>query len=201
MRSGGNPRSTSSVSRRRPSYGLHFDDQDKRVEAYRKEVGTKIRRIEAALKRARVGGTVVIDAKWAPISELILARAKRVRADLLLVHAKSGRLAGFMGGSVARQIARRLDPLLASLLESSPPSAARVPSTAIPRSMYPAPSAGVKKLPVDAYLYGNYSSRGGVAISTHSPRTALRWHSGIWRSRWLAGSSRRFCAVWRWGPC
>ena len=112
MRSGGNPRSTSSVSRRRPSYGLHFDDQDKRVEAYRKEVGTKIRRIEAALKRARVGGTVVIDAKWAPISELILARAKRVRADLLLVHAKSGRLAGFMGGSVARQIARRLDPLL-----------------------------------------------------------------------------------------
>ena len=172
MRSGGNPRSTSSVSRRRPSYGLHFDDQDKRVEAYRKEVGTKIRRIEAALKRARVGGTVVIDAKWAPISELILARAKRVRADLLLVHAKSGRLAGFMGGSVARQIARRLDPLLerdasvgdaiaieaplfASLLESSPPSAARVPSTAIPRSMYPAPSAGVKKLPVDAYLYGN----------------------------------------------
>jgi hypothetical protein len=135
-------------------YGLHFDDQDKRVEAYRKEVGTKIRRIEAALKRARVGGTVVVDAKWAPISELILARAKRVRADLLLVHAKSGRLAGFMGGSVARQIVRRLDPLLASLLESSPPSAARVPSTAIPRSMYPAPSAGVKKLPVDAYLYG-----------------------------------------------
>ena len=89
-----------------PSYGLHFDDQDKRVEAYRKEVGTKIKRIEAALKRARVEGTVVIDAKWAPISELILARAKRVRADLLLVHAKSGRLAGFMGGSVTRQLLR-----------------------------------------------------------------------------------------------
>jgi len=89
-----------------PSYGLHFDDQDKRIEAYRKEVGTKIHRIEAALKRARVDGTVVIDAKWAPISELILARAKRVRADLLLVLAKSGRLAGFMGGSVTRQLLR-----------------------------------------------------------------------------------------------
>lgn len=89
-----------------PSYGLHFDDQDKRVEAYRKEVGRKVRRIEAALKRARVEGTVVVDAKWAPISELILARAKRVRADLLLVLAKSGRLAGFMGGSVTRQLLR-----------------------------------------------------------------------------------------------
>ena len=89
-----------------PSYGLHFDDQDKQVEAYRKDVARKIRRIEAALKRARVEGTVVIDAKWAPISELILARAKRVRADLLLVLAKSGRLAGFMGGSVTRQLLR-----------------------------------------------------------------------------------------------
>jgi len=89
-----------------PSYGLHFDDQDKRVEAYRKDVGKKIQRIETALKRARVEGTVVIDAKWAPISELILARAKRVRADLLLVLAKSGRLAGFMGGSVTRQLLR-----------------------------------------------------------------------------------------------
>jgi nucleotide-binding universal stress UspA family protein len=89
-----------------PSYDLHFDDQDERVEAYRKDVGKKIRRIQAALKRARVEGTVVIDAKWAPISELILARAKRVRADLLLVLAKSGRLAGFMGGSVTRQLLR-----------------------------------------------------------------------------------------------
>ena len=40
------------------------------------EVGTKIRRIEAALKRARIEGSVVIDAKWAPVSELILARAE-----------------------------------------------------------------------------------------------------------------------------
>ncbi|MBS1105303.1 MAG: putative universal stress protein [Deltaproteobacteria bacterium] len=89
-----------------PSYGLHFDDQDKRVEAYRKDVGAKIRRIEAALKRARVGGSVVIDAQWAPISELILARVEQVHADLLLVLAKSGRLAGFMGGSVTRQLLR-----------------------------------------------------------------------------------------------
>jgi len=89
-----------------PSYGLHFDDQDKRVEAYRKGVARKIQRVEATLKRARIEGSVVIDAKWAPISELILARAKRVRADLLLVLAKSGRLAGFMGGSVTRQLLR-----------------------------------------------------------------------------------------------
>jgi nucleotide-binding universal stress UspA family protein len=89
-----------------PSYGLHFEHQDKRVEAYRKDVGRKIQRIEATLKRARVEGSVVIDAQWAPISELILARVEQVRADLLLVLAKSGRLAGFMGGSVTRQLLR-----------------------------------------------------------------------------------------------
>jgi nucleotide-binding universal stress UspA family protein len=37
---------------------------------------------------------------------LILSQAQRVHADLLLVFAKSGRLAGFMGGSVTRQVLR-----------------------------------------------------------------------------------------------
>jgi nucleotide-binding universal stress UspA family protein len=48
----------------------------------------------------------VVDARWAPISERVLARARRVDADLVAVFAKSGPLAGFMGGSVTRQILR-----------------------------------------------------------------------------------------------
>jgi len=89
-----------------PAYGIHFDDQDPRVESYRKRVGRQLQAIESRLQQSRVDGSVVIEAHWAPISELILAQAKRVRADLLLVVAKSGRLAGFMGGSVTRQILR-----------------------------------------------------------------------------------------------
>jgi nucleotide-binding universal stress UspA family protein len=89
-----------------PAYGIHFADQDPRVDSYRKQVQQKIHQIESALKRSKVEGSVVIETEWAPAAELILARAKQVRADLVLVVAKSGRLAGFMGGSVTRQILR-----------------------------------------------------------------------------------------------
>lgn len=89
-----------------PAYGIHFDDQNARVESYRKRVRTKVAALEARLKRARVEGSVVIDMRWAPISELILSQAQRVHADLLLVFAKSGRLAGMLGGSVTRQVLR-----------------------------------------------------------------------------------------------
>jgi nucleotide-binding universal stress UspA family protein len=89
-----------------PAYGIHFDDQNPKVESYRKRVRKKIQAIESTLKRSRVEGSVVIDMRWAPISELILSQAQRVHADLLLVLAKSGRFAGFMGGSVTRQVLR-----------------------------------------------------------------------------------------------
>jgi nucleotide-binding universal stress UspA family protein len=89
-----------------PAYGIHFDDQNPKVESYRKRVRNKIQGIESRLKRSRLEGSVVIDMRWAPISELILSQAQRVHADLLLVFAKSGRLAGFMGGSVTRQVLR-----------------------------------------------------------------------------------------------
>jgi len=89
-----------------PVYGINFDDQNPKVESYRKRVQKKIQAIESSLKRSRVEGSVVIDMRWAPISELILSQARRVHADLLLVFAKSGRLASFMGGSVTRQVLR-----------------------------------------------------------------------------------------------
>jgi nucleotide-binding universal stress UspA family protein len=89
-----------------PAYGIRFDDQDSWVDSYRKQVQKKLDAIDARLHEAGVEGSVVIDAQWAPVSELILARAKRTRADLVAVCAKSGPLAGAMGGSVTRQILR-----------------------------------------------------------------------------------------------
>jgi nucleotide-binding universal stress UspA family protein len=89
-----------------PAYGIRFDDQDPRVDAYRRRVRKQIAGVESRLKRARIEGSVTLDPQWAPISELVLAHAKRVHADLVLVFAKSGPLAGFMGGSVTRQILR-----------------------------------------------------------------------------------------------
>lgn len=89
-----------------PAYGIHFDDQNARVESYRSGVRKKIQAIEARLKRSSVAGSVVVDMRWAPISELILSQAQRVHADVLLVFAKSGRLASLMGGSVTRQVLR-----------------------------------------------------------------------------------------------
>ena len=89
-----------------PAFGIRFDDQDPRVDTYRRQVKKKIEAIESRLKRSGARGSVAIDAQWAPISELVLAHAKRVHADLVLVFAKSGPLASFMGGSVTRQILR-----------------------------------------------------------------------------------------------
>jgi len=89
-----------------PAYGIHFDDQDPRVETRRKQVRKKLAAIEAQLAQSRVAGSVAIDAAWAPIAETIAARAKRVRADVVAVRAKSGPLASFMGGSVTRQVLR-----------------------------------------------------------------------------------------------
>ena len=89
-----------------PAYGIRFDDQEAWVASYRKQVQKKIDAIESRLKATGLEGSVVIDAQWAPIAELVLAQAKRTRADLVLVCAKSGRLAGAMGGSVTRQILR-----------------------------------------------------------------------------------------------
>lgn len=89
-----------------PAYGIRFDDQASWVGAYRKRVQKKIDAIESHLAECGIEGSVVIEAKWAPVADLILAQAKRVRADLIAVCAKSGPLAGAMGGSVTRQVLR-----------------------------------------------------------------------------------------------
>lgn len=89
-----------------PAYGIRFAEQAPRVASYRRRVKKKIEALAARIARARLEGSAEIDATWAPVAELALAHAKRVAADVVAVHAKSGPLAGFMGGSVTRQILR-----------------------------------------------------------------------------------------------
>jgi len=89
-----------------PAYKFELGSHSARAEALRREVGQRLRGIEARTKRAGLKGSARIDPEWSPISELILRRAARVRAGMVAVVAKSGRLAGLMGGSVTRKVVR-----------------------------------------------------------------------------------------------
>lgn len=89
-----------------PAYGYAFSGREAQVKAFRLRVQRRVAAIEARLTRAGLRGTVVIDPQWSPVAELILERLRGVRADMLVVVAKSGRLASLIGGSVVRQLLR-----------------------------------------------------------------------------------------------
>jgi nucleotide-binding universal stress UspA family protein len=89
----------------RPDFGFKVE-QGPEVERYRKDVVKRIQRIERRLERSGVAGSAVVDDRWQPVSRLILGRAKQVNADVVLTVAKTGRLAGLIGGSVTRQVLR-----------------------------------------------------------------------------------------------
>jgi len=76
------------------------------VEAYRGRVRQEVGRIEAAVRRAGLVGSAVIEARAHPVAEQIVQRVASSRADLLLVVGKSGRFAGWLGGSVTRKLLR-----------------------------------------------------------------------------------------------
>jgi nucleotide-binding universal stress UspA family protein len=89
-----------------PAYGFKFKGQDPEVEIYRRRVRQKLQRIEKQVAKAGVFGSVQLDSHWSPVADRILTRASEVKADIVMVLAKSGKLAGFLGGSVTRQILR-----------------------------------------------------------------------------------------------
>ena len=89
-----------------PAYGFTLSGREAQVEAFRRTVREQVAGVEATLKRAGLSGSVVIDPAWNPVAELILKRRQRVRADMLVVVAKTGRLASLVGGSVTRQLLR-----------------------------------------------------------------------------------------------
>lgn len=89
-----------------PAYGYKFSGQKNESENFRKRIDQKLSRIEEKLKNAGVLGSVELDPRWSPVAELILKRASAVNADIVLVVAKSGKLASLLGGSVTRQVLR-----------------------------------------------------------------------------------------------
>ncbi|MCX6116187.1 MAG: universal stress protein [Proteobacteria bacterium] len=89
-----------------PAFGFKFNGQSPEVEQYRKRVRQKLQGIENKVASEGVFGSVEIDSNWSPVSERILAGAKSVKADFLLVVAKTGKLASFFGGSITRKILR-----------------------------------------------------------------------------------------------
>lgn len=96
-----------------PAYGFKLKGQEAEVENYRRHVRQKLHRIEQKVKKSGVFGSVVLDPRWNPVADRILSRATDVKADIVVVVAKSGKLASFFGGSVTRQILRTsLAPVL-----------------------------------------------------------------------------------------
>jgi nucleotide-binding universal stress UspA family protein len=89
-----------------PSYGFKVKDQDSSVVKYRELVQLQIGKIEAKMKKKNVKGSVSLETNWDPIADLIIKRAKKVSADMVMVTAKAGRLAAVVGGSVTRQMLR-----------------------------------------------------------------------------------------------
>ena len=89
-----------------PAYGFTLSGRAGDVAAYRRRIQAQVGRIEATVRRAGVDGSVVVHPEWYPVADRILQHRESVRADMLLVVAKSGRFAGLMGGSVTRKLLR-----------------------------------------------------------------------------------------------
>lgn len=77
------------------------------VEALRAGLRGEMARCQARLARAGLAGTAVLLAGGEPAVEQLVAQLGRTRADLLVVAARRGRLAGLIGGSVTRRLLRR----------------------------------------------------------------------------------------------
>lgn len=90
-----------------PAYGFTFSGRAAaEAEAYRRRIQQRVGRLEAMVRKAGLSGSAVVDPKWHPVADRILQSGGSVRADILVVAAKSGRLAGLMGGSVTRTLLR-----------------------------------------------------------------------------------------------
>lgn len=66
-----------------------------------------VKKIEKKLKTAKIDGSVVISEEHIhPTHELILMRMKSIRAEMIIVVAKTGRFMSLLGGSVTRKLIR-----------------------------------------------------------------------------------------------
>jgi nucleotide-binding universal stress UspA family protein len=87
-------------------YGAPDEGVPPEIIRYKKKIDGFKSSIEQQCKKAGVRCDVKISTDFALVSDLALKEAKRVKADLIAVVAKSGRLTALMGGSMTRQILR-----------------------------------------------------------------------------------------------
>lgn len=89
-----------------PIYEWSLDEESPHVISYRKKVNTTKAEMEKACDTAGIDCTVLIRSEFRSPTELALSAAKKSKAELIVVGAKTGPIAALMGGSVTRQIVR-----------------------------------------------------------------------------------------------
>ncbi len=87
-------------------FGVPDNEADDEVKSYNKAVRKWKLEIEKKCAQANVKCEFQISSEFAMVSSLALKTAKKVRADLICVLAKSGPATALIGGSVTRQILR-----------------------------------------------------------------------------------------------
>lgn len=87
-------------------YKWSLNEASPKIKAYRKKVDTMKAWVEGQGKKAGVPTQVFIASEFQATADLILRQAKKSKADLIAVTAKTGPIAALMGGSVTRQVLR-----------------------------------------------------------------------------------------------
>lgn len=87
-------------------YRNSFDEANPGVQAYRRTIDQMVSWIESESRKAGVAVTVEVKADFESITDLTFQAARRAKADLIAVSAKTGPLSALMGGSVTRRIVR-----------------------------------------------------------------------------------------------
>jgi nucleotide-binding universal stress UspA family protein len=87
-------------------YKWSFDESNRKIINYRKNVDQVKNMIEEECRLAKIPFHVIISTEISSTTDLIINTSSKVKADLIIVCAKSGPMAALMGGSTTRQIIR-----------------------------------------------------------------------------------------------
>ncbi len=87
-------------------YAWPANESHAEIKSYRRKVNRTKQWVEEECHRSGLSTEVIVVADFQPTSDLILAQAKKTKADLIVVNAKVGRAAAFMGASITRQVVR-----------------------------------------------------------------------------------------------
>lgn len=90
-----------------PEFFFKFEGQDQKSEEYRKRINLIANNIRKHAKRNNIECNINFEPNVRILeSDSILNFSKKLNADLIVVTAKSGKLASLIGGSVTRKIVR-----------------------------------------------------------------------------------------------